>query len=137
PKLFGLGTKHADQMCYFLQVARHPPVAVHVGRERDIAEIGEPARALHREIAQAQPLVEDEHAWPSFSAFIEFNIAAQIGAFAAVIDITGLHQTLFEKSASGISHRFRDRTRRNPSRRCDFSQQEKSERRLARWLSPV
>ena len=63
-EFFRLGAKPADQGCDFLQIGRLPPIAEHVGGERDIAETGEPARALHREFAEPEPFVKHQHARP-------------------------------------------------------------------------
>ena len=94
-ELFRLGAKPADQGCDFLQVGRLPPIAEHVGGQRHIAETGKPARALHREVAETEPLVKHQHARPlSGSALIKCEIAAQIDLAAAVIDVARLHGLL-------------------------------------------
>ena len=92
-EFFRLGAKPADQGCDFLQVARLPAVAEHVGGERDIAETGEPARALHREFAEPEPFVKYQHARPRpGSVLVKRQIAAQTGFAAAVIDVAHLHE---------------------------------------------
>ena len=94
-ELFRLGAKPADQGCDFLQIGRLPPIAEHVGGERDIAETGEPARALHREFAEPEPFVKHQHARPRpGSILVNGEIAAQIGLVAAVIDVARLHEIL-------------------------------------------
>ena len=63
-EFFRLGAKPADQGCDLLQIGRLPPVAEHVGGERDIAEPGEPTRAFHGEFAEPEPFVKHQHARP-------------------------------------------------------------------------
>ena len=59
-----LGAKPADQGSDLLQIGRLLLIAEHVGGQRDIAETGEPARALHREFAEPEPFVKHQHARP-------------------------------------------------------------------------
>ena len=78
---FRLAAEIADQFCDFLQVARLAAIAEHVGGERDIAELRQPARPRHGEIAEAEPLVKHQHARPRpGSGFVESEIAAQMTA---------------------------------------------------------
>jgi hypothetical protein len=92
-EFFRLGAKPADQRCDFLQIGRLPPIAEHVGGQRDIAETGEPARALHREFAEPEPFVKHQHAGPRpDSILVNGKIAAQIGLVTAVVDVARLNQ---------------------------------------------
>jgi hypothetical protein len=52
----------------------------------------EPARALHRKLAEAEPFVKHRHARPlSGDASIKRKIAAKIDLAAAAIDVARLH----------------------------------------------
>jgi hypothetical protein len=82
-----------------LQIGRLPPIAKHVGGERDIAETGEPARALHREFAEPEPFVKHQHSRPRpGSIFVNGKIAAQIDLVTAVIDVARLNQNQISRS---------------------------------------
>ena len=92
-EFFRLGAKPADQGCNFLQIGRLPPVAEHVGGQRNIAKTGEPARALHREFAEPEPFVKYSDARPRpGDVLINCKIAAQIGLVTAVVDVARLHE---------------------------------------------
>ncbi len=92
-KCFRLVAEVADQLGYFLQIARLPALAEHVGGERNVAKLHQHPCARHHEIPEAQSLVKHQHARPPLGCFlIEGEIAAQIDRFIAVIDVVRLHQ---------------------------------------------
>ena len=107
---FRLGAQTADDGCDLLQVARLPPLAEHVGGERDIAELGHHARPLHREIAEPQPLVKhrtpgrraetlsSQTRWPRSKTSSQRYSRSRVCMMDFALP--------FRLSASGTSHRF-------------------------------
>ena len=90
---FRCAAEFADQFCNFRQIARLPAVTVHVGGERHIAELRQPARPLHDEFAEAEPLVKHQHArLPSGPGLVKGKIAAHVRV-GAVIDVLRLHRS--------------------------------------------
>ena len=98
-EFFRLGAQAADQGCDLLQIAGLPPVAEHVGGQRNIADVCKPPCALHCKLAESHALVKHQHARARCRCVVvPGEIAPQIDILAAVIEIARRHEVLFNIS---------------------------------------
>ena len=89
---FRFVAEFANQLSRLLQIACLPAIAEHVGGQRHMAKLRQHPRPRHRELAQPQSLVKDQHARPPLRrGFIPGEISAQIGGLVAVVDVARLH----------------------------------------------